>query len=65
MKRSKAHTNSGGTPCSAANWELRSPTDFDTATRFVRPEDMRESLLISSNPNQHVDWLSEFIELGF
>jgi probable non-F420 flavinoid oxidoreductase len=47
------------------NWELRSPNDFDTATRFVKPEDMRESLLISSNPNQHVDWLSEFIELGF
>jgi probable non-F420 flavinoid oxidoreductase len=47
------------------NWELRSPNDFDTATRFVRPEDMRESLLISSDPNQHVEWLSEFIELGF
>jgi hypothetical protein len=26
---------------------------------------MRESLLISSDPNQHVEWLSEFIELGF
>src|SRR5919107_871409 len=23
------------------SWELRSPQDFDTATRFVRPEDMR------------------------
>jgi coenzyme F420-dependent glucose-6-phosphate dehydrogenase len=47
------------------NWELRSPRDFDTATRFVKPEDMRESVLISAEPNQHVDWLGEFIELGF
>ena len=47
------------------NWELRSPTDFDTATRFVKPEDMRESVLISSDPGQHAAWLTEFIELGF
>jgi len=47
------------------NWELRSPQDFDTATRFVKPEDMRESLLISSDPSQYVAWLSEYIALGF
>jgi hypothetical protein len=47
------------------NWELRSPQNFDTATRFVKPEDMKESLLISSDLNQHVDWLGQFIELGF
>lgn len=47
------------------NWELRSPRDFDTATRHVRPEDTRESVLISSSLQQHVDWLGEFIELGF
>ncbi|HEY8381556.1 MAG TPA: TIGR03885 family FMN-dependent LLM class oxidoreductase [Microvirga sp.] len=47
------------------NWELRSPRDFDTATRLVKPEDMKGSLLISSSLPQHVDWLSEFIELGF
>ncbi len=47
------------------NWELRSPKDFDTATRLVKPEDMRESVLISADLNQHVDWLGEFIELGF
>ena len=47
------------------NWELRSPADFDTATRFVKPEDMRESVLISSDPGQHAAWLAEFIEIGF
>jgi coenzyme F420-dependent glucose-6-phosphate dehydrogenase len=47
------------------NWELRSPADFDTATRFVRPEDMARSLLISSDPDQHAAWLNAYIELGF
>ena len=47
------------------NWELRSPQDFDTATRFVKPEDMKESLLIASDLEKHAAWLSEFVELGF
>jgi probable non-F420 flavinoid oxidoreductase len=47
------------------NWELRSPRDFETATRFVRPEDMRQSLLISSSLDQHIAWLSRYAEMGF
>ena len=47
------------------NWELRSPEDFATATRHVKPEDMRESVLISSDAGQHAAWLAEFVELGF
>jgi probable non-F420 flavinoid oxidoreductase len=47
------------------NWELRSPEDFDTAARFVRPEDMRESVLISSDLGRHAAWLAEYTELGF
>lgn len=47
------------------NWELRSPEDFDTATRLVRPEDMRDSLLISADLNRHAEWLAAFVELGF
>ena len=47
------------------NWELRSPGDFDTAARYVRPEDMRESLLISADLDRHVQWLGAYIELGF
>lgn len=45
-------------------WELRSPEDYDTATRFVRPEDMRESVLISSDLGRHAAWLNEYRELG-
>jgi coenzyme F420-dependent glucose-6-phosphate dehydrogenase len=47
------------------NWELRSPSDFETAARFVRAEDMRESVLISTDLSRHAAWLQEFIEIGF
>jgi probable non-F420 flavinoid oxidoreductase len=47
------------------NWELRSPEDFETASRLVKPEDMRESVLVSSDLGQHAAWLAEFVELGF
>ena len=47
------------------NWELRSPQDFDTATRYVKPEDMKESLLISTDLDQHAEWLAEYIDMGF
>ena len=47
------------------NWELRSPTAFDTASRHVRPKDMRESVLISADPSQHASWLNAYLELGF
>jgi probable non-F420 flavinoid oxidoreductase len=45
-------------------WELRSPEDFETATRFVRPEDMRGSVLVSADLSQHAAWLQAYAELG-
>ena len=47
------------------NWDLRRPSDFDVATRFVRGEDIRRSVLVSSDPQRHQAWLAEFVELGF
>jgi len=47
------------------NWQLRTPEEFDTATRFVRPEDMRESVWISSDLGWHAERLAELAELGF
>jgi probable non-F420 flavinoid oxidoreductase len=47
------------------NWDLRTPEEFDTATRFVRPEDMHESVWISSDPGWHAARLAELVELGF
>lgn len=48
-----------------ANWELRSPEDFELATRFVRPEDVRNSVLVSADLDRHVAWLREYIDIGF
>jgi G6PDH family F420-dependent oxidoreductase len=45
-------------------WELRSPEDYETATRFVRPEDMRQSVLVSSDLSRHAAWLQDYAELG-
>jgi coenzyme F420-dependent glucose-6-phosphate dehydrogenase len=47
------------------NWELAQPHDFERATRFVRPEDMHESLFISHDLSAHVERLKAVIELGF
>jgi coenzyme F420-dependent glucose-6-phosphate dehydrogenase len=46
------------------NWELRRPEDFDTATRHVRPEDMREGILVSADSGWHAARLAELIALG-
>lgn len=50
---------------SALAWNLETPAQFDEAARFVSPEDVRQTVLVSSDPNQHIQWLDEFFELGF
>ncbi|MES2571798.1 MAG: TIGR03885 family FMN-dependent LLM class oxidoreductase [Verrucomicrobiota bacterium] len=45
--------------------ELRTPREFDQAGKHVRPEDMDESIRISSSVDQHVEWIARDIELGF
>lgn len=45
--------------------ELRTPKEFDQAGKYVRPEDMEESVRISSDPAQHVEWLKQDLNLGF
>lgn len=47
------------------NWELRSPEDFDTATRHIQPESLHRCVLISSDIGKHIDWLKQYIALGF
>jgi probable non-F420 flavinoid oxidoreductase len=46
-------------------WDLDSPEAFDRAARYVRPEDVRERVLVSADLEQHVAWLSELASLGF
>jgi coenzyme F420-dependent glucose-6-phosphate dehydrogenase len=47
------------------NWELRSPAHFEVATRHVKPEALRECVLISSDVARHIAWLQQYVELGF
>jgi coenzyme F420-dependent glucose-6-phosphate dehydrogenase len=45
------------------NWELRSPEQFETAARFVRPEDVHECVRVSDDLGRHAAWLSELTAL--
>jgi probable non-F420 flavinoid oxidoreductase len=46
-------------------WDLELAAHFDEAARFVRKEDMHDGVLISCDTSRFVDWLGEFVELGF
>jgi len=46
-------------------WDLHTVEEFDEAARHVRPEDLRSSVLVSSDLAQHAAWLHELAELGF
>ncbi|HZG38928.1 MAG TPA: TIGR03885 family FMN-dependent LLM class oxidoreductase [Nodosilinea sp.] len=45
--------------------ELRHPRQFDAAAVFVKPEDMYQYVRISTDPQQHIEWLQKDIDLGF
>jgi len=45
-------------------WNLELPSQFDAAARTVRPDDVREVVLVSSDVGRHVAWLQEIAELG-
>jgi probable non-F420 flavinoid oxidoreductase len=46
-------------------WDIDSVEGFDEAGSYVRPEDMTSSVIVSSDPGEHVRRLEEFIDLGF
>jgi probable non-F420 flavinoid oxidoreductase len=46
-------------------WDLETVEQFDEAAKHVRPEDVREGVLVSADPARHVAWLEELAELGF
>jgi probable non-F420 flavinoid oxidoreductase len=46
-------------------WDLELTEHFDEAARYVRPEDVREKVLVSADLERHVEWLSELAALGF
>jgi probable non-F420 flavinoid oxidoreductase len=46
-------------------WDLETAAHFDEAAKHVTAEDMRQSVLVSSDLQQHVAWIGEAAELGF
>jgi probable non-F420 flavinoid oxidoreductase len=46
-------------------WDMEMVDHFDEASRHVRPEDMREAVLISSDPGRLADWIAEAADVGF
>ncbi len=50
---------------SDVGWDLEMPEDFEQIAAYVRPDDVRPHVLISSDLGRHTEWLREFAEFGF
>jgi probable non-F420 flavinoid oxidoreductase len=46
-------------------WDAPTPEHLDAAARFVREDDVRQSVRVSSDLGQHVAWIARDRELGF
>jgi len=46
-------------------WDLEMAEQFDSASRFVRPEDTAEVVNVSADLGKHAEWLRAYAELGF
>ena len=44
--------------------DLETVEQFEAAAAHVRPEDVRDSVLVSSDPKQHAAWLHEILDCG-
>lgn len=45
--------------------DLRRPDQFEAAAEFVKPEDLESAVRISSDPERHIEWIQQDIEMGF
>ena len=46
-------------------WDLALVEHFDLAARYVRPQDVAERVIVSSDPGRHLARLVELAEIGF
>jgi probable non-F420 flavinoid oxidoreductase len=46
-------------------WDLDTPAKFDAVGEHVTRESVRRSVLVSSEPGQHAEWLAELAAIGF
>jgi coenzyme F420-dependent glucose-6-phosphate dehydrogenase len=45
--------------------DLRTPAQFDAIGKTVDVKELKEKVFVSSSLQQHMDWLSEYIDAGF
>lgn len=45
-------------------WNLRTPADFEAASRTVTPEDVARTLRVSPDLARHAEWINDYVELG-
>ncbi|HSJ91601.1 MAG TPA: TIGR03885 family FMN-dependent LLM class oxidoreductase [Ilumatobacter sp.] len=50
---------------SPVSWDLPEIAHFDEASKHVRPDDMHDAVLISSDPAQHAAWIGDLAAVGF
>ncbi|HEU4397750.1 MAG TPA: TIGR03885 family FMN-dependent LLM class oxidoreductase [Actinomycetota bacterium] len=55
----------GGALDTSLSWELELPEQFEAATRHLRPDDVRGSVLVAADPRQLTESLAGYVELGF
>lgn len=48
----------------AVNWDIRTPADFDCATRYIREDDMDRTVLLVTEPEELAEWLQARMSLG-
>ncbi len=45
-------------------WELRTPKQFEQAAMHTRPEDLDQSVRVSSDLERHAAWIQEYMAVG-
>jgi G6PDH family F420-dependent oxidoreductase len=75
LKVSYAQTVEQATDYAVTDWpnggmnfpkaDIRNPEDFAAMAKLVRPENYKNRVLISSNLDEHVEYIQHFIDLGF
>lgn len=45
--------------------EVRTPAHFEALAEIMRAEDVAEKMRISADPEQHLEWLAEDVQMGF
>jgi coenzyme F420-dependent glucose-6-phosphate dehydrogenase len=75
VKVSYAESREAATEAAVRDWpnggmafpkgDIRDPEDFEAMAKLVQPENYKNRVLITPDPDEHVAYLQHFIDLGF